>query len=294
MYVHRALLAQGGDRFRHGRRALADGAIDADDVLALLVEDGVDGDGGLARLPVAQDQFALAASDRDERVNDLQPGLQRNGHRRSIHDLRRRSFDRQSRIGGDRPEAVERPTERIDHPPEQPFTDGDIHHPPQTPDFVAGVQMRVVAKQNDADLVFIDVEGDTKYAAGKFEQFLKADARQPGHLGDAGGHPADGADLVRRQLRRKGFADQAETGESTVDQAVQAVWRRTHACFPEAAGLPGCFVFFEDFAAGLFPDAVAESAATLVSVAGGFCLHFVGSWAAIFGICDARCSIDAR
>ena len=40
--VHRALLAQGGHGLRHGRRALADGAVDAEDVLAALVQNRVD------------------------------------------------------------------------------------------------------------------------------------------------------------------------------------------------------------------------------------------------------------
>jgi hypothetical protein len=38
---------------------LADGHVDADQVLALLVDDGVHGQGGLAGLPVADDQLAL-------------------------------------------------------------------------------------------------------------------------------------------------------------------------------------------------------------------------------------------
>ena len=61
----------------HGGGALADRAIDAQNILAALVQDGVDRDRGLAGLPVAQDQFALAAPDRNQRVDDLQPGLQR-------------------------------------------------------------------------------------------------------------------------------------------------------------------------------------------------------------------------
>ena len=62
------------------RRLLADRDVDADDAAALLVDDGVDGDGALAGLAVADDQLALAAADRDHRVNGLDAGLHRRVH----------------------------------------------------------------------------------------------------------------------------------------------------------------------------------------------------------------------
>ena len=75
--LHRPLLPQVGDGLRHGGSALSDGAIDAQDVLATLVEDGVHRNGRFSRLPVTQDQLALAAPDGDERIDDLEAGLQR-------------------------------------------------------------------------------------------------------------------------------------------------------------------------------------------------------------------------
>src|SRR5258708_2981702 len=56
---------------------LPNGDVDADEVLALLVDDGVEGQGGLAGLAVADDQLALAAADGDQRVNGFQAGLHR-------------------------------------------------------------------------------------------------------------------------------------------------------------------------------------------------------------------------
>ena len=52
--IHRALFPQGCHRFRDGGRALTDGAINAEHILVALVEDGVDRNGGLARLAVAE------------------------------------------------------------------------------------------------------------------------------------------------------------------------------------------------------------------------------------------------
>jgi hypothetical protein len=48
----------------------------------------------LAGLPVAEDQLALAAPDRHQRVDDLDAALQRHGDRRAIHDGRRWAFYR--------------------------------------------------------------------------------------------------------------------------------------------------------------------------------------------------------
>ena len=75
--LERAVPLEDAHGARHRRPLLADGDVDADQVLALLVDDGVDGDGGLARLPVADDQLALAAADRDHRVDGGDAGLDR-------------------------------------------------------------------------------------------------------------------------------------------------------------------------------------------------------------------------
>ena len=67
------------DDLGDGGPLLADGDVDAVELLLLvagvveplLVDDGVDGHGRLARLPVADDQLALAAPDRHQRVDGL-------------------------------------------------------------------------------------------------------------------------------------------------------------------------------------------------------------------------------
>ena len=50
---------------------------------------GVDRDGGLAGLAVADDQLALAAADGDQRVDGLEAGLHRLVHRLARNDARR-------------------------------------------------------------------------------------------------------------------------------------------------------------------------------------------------------------
>ena len=128
-------------------------AIDAQHILVALVENGVDCDGGLARLPVAEDQFALAAADRNESVDDDQAGLQRHGDRSAVHDRRCGAFNRQSLAGGDRPLAIEWPAQRIDDTPDQAIADRHVHHTTCALDFIARVQVPAMAKQHDADFV---------------------------------------------------------------------------------------------------------------------------------------------
>ena len=186
--IHRAFFAQVCHGLGDGGRALADGAIDAHHILAALVEDGVDGDGGLAGLPIAQNQFALAAPDRNQRIDDFEAGLERHGDRRAIHDGSGGAFDRQALAGSHRPVAIERPAERIDDAAQQPVAHGHIHDAAGALDFVAGLQVPVIAEQHDADFVLVHVERDAEHIAGKLHQFLEADTGKAGDLGDAGGN----------------------------------------------------------------------------------------------------------
>jgi hypothetical protein len=94
MVCSRRRAAQRVDHPGHGGAALADGAVDADHVLVALVDDGVHGQRGLAGLAVADDQLALAATDGDQRIDGLDAGLQRHGHRQAIDDRRGRPLDR--------------------------------------------------------------------------------------------------------------------------------------------------------------------------------------------------------
>src|SRR5690606_7806450 len=72
---HRAVFLELAHDVGDGRVLLADGDVDALNAAVLLVDDRVDGDGGLAGLAVADDQLTLAAADRDHRVDGLVAGL---------------------------------------------------------------------------------------------------------------------------------------------------------------------------------------------------------------------------
>ena len=99
---HGAVVFERLHHLRHGRALLADRDVDADHVAALLVDDGVERDGGFAGLAVADDQLALAAADRNHAVDGLDAGLHRLLHALAVDDARRDALDRVRLVGDDR------------------------------------------------------------------------------------------------------------------------------------------------------------------------------------------------
>ena len=176
----------------------------------------------LAGLAVAQDQLALAAADGNQRIDDLQAGLQRHRDRRAVHDGRGGPFDGQAIRGVQGAAAVERPAERVDDAAQQGIAHRHVHHAAFAFDLVARVQVRMVAEQHDVDLVFVDVEGDAAQAAGKTDQFLEADAGQAADRGDARGDRGDRAHLARDQLRLEPLSRLAQAREGVIEDALQA------------------------------------------------------------------------
>src|SRR3546814_12430499 len=100
---------------------LADGDVDAVELLRLvvalvdrlLIDDGVERDGGLAGLAVADDELALAAADRDQRVDRLEAGMHRLVHRLERDDDRRLHLDAATLAALERAHAVDRGAEGV-------------------------------------------------------------------------------------------------------------------------------------------------------------------------------------
>ena len=92
--LHRAEVFERLDHLRDGRTLLADGAVNANQVAALAVDDGIERDGGLAGLAVADDQLALSAADRNHRVDGLESGGHRLLHGLAVDDAGSDALDR--------------------------------------------------------------------------------------------------------------------------------------------------------------------------------------------------------
>ena len=108
-----------------GRKSLVAGGFGGL-VDARLVDHRVHADGGLARGTVADDQFALAAADRDHRVNGHDAGLDRLADGFAPDDAGGDFFDGIKRFVLDGALAVNRLAEGIDDAAEQAFADGHL------------------------------------------------------------------------------------------------------------------------------------------------------------------------
>ena len=174
---------------------LADRDVDADHVAAALVDDRVDADRGLAGAAVADDQLALAAADRDHRVDRLEAGLQRLVHRLPLDDARRLELERPPLVALDRALAVERVAERVDDAAEQPLADGHAHDLAGPPDGLALLDVLPLAEERDADVVLLEVERDADDAVLELEPLERDAVLEAVDAGDAVADLEDGADL---------------------------------------------------------------------------------------------------
>jgi len=210
-----------GDKVGHRGAALAAGTVDAQAILVGLVENGVEGEGGLARLAVAEDQLALAAADGDEGVDDLQPGLERHGDGGAVHDGPGFAFDRTTLRRADWPEAVEGPPQGVHDAAEQRLAHRRVEHAARAPDLRAGPQSLAHVEQDDAHGVGIDVEDHAQAAAREAEKLLGADAGQPVDGCDALADGGQGAHFARLQVGAVGIERAVHGCDGVVQGAVQ-------------------------------------------------------------------------
>ena len=99
----------------HCGRFLPDGNIDADHILALLVQDRIHGNGSLPGLPVPDDQLTLSAADGEHGVNGKDPGFHGHADRLAVNDPRRLPLNGAVIIRLDLTFPVDRLAQRVDH-----------------------------------------------------------------------------------------------------------------------------------------------------------------------------------
>ena len=196
------VLAKSVHDARHVRHLLTHRDIDTVDRAAAgfvgpaLVDDRVDADGGLSGLSVADDEFALAAADRNHRIDGLDAGLERLLHRLAIDDARRDGLEAAELRGSDRPLAVDRLPQRVHHAAEQSLADGNLDDAPGFLDRITLANLRVVADDDGADRVLFEVQGEPHDALGELQQLAHLTVRKTVHAGDAVADLEHGADVL--------------------------------------------------------------------------------------------------
>ncbi|MDT4853252.1 hypothetical protein FQZ97_875120 [compost metagenome] len=196
--VHRAGLLQGTHHVLDRRGLLANRDVNAGHVLTLLVDDGVDGHGGLAGLAVTDDQLALTTAHGHHRVDRLQAGLHRLVHRFTGDHARSDLFDHVGHLGVDRAFAVDRSAQGIDHTTDQFGADRHRQDLARALDGLAFGDVLVLTQNHGADGVALQVQSQAKgghavLVGREFQHFALHHIGQAVHADDTVGHRHHGA-----------------------------------------------------------------------------------------------------
>ena len=168
--AHGAGFGQRLHNLRDRRALLADGAVDADQIVLGIVDDGVKQDGGLAGLTVANDQLALAATDGNHGVDSLEASGHGLAHRLAVDDARGQALDGQKLSGGDGALVVDGDAERVDDAADHGLAYRHGENLSGALDLVAFAEFGVVAQNNGAHLIFFKSQGQTGDVVRKGEQ----------------------------------------------------------------------------------------------------------------------------
>src|SRR5438270_12807939 len=183
--VHRSVIGQNRYDLRDGRALLADGIVDTDQVVALVVDNGIEGNSSLAGLAVTNNQLPLSTADRNHTVDRFQSRGHRLSHGLAVDDARCQPLQRNGLVATNGPLVVDGLAKRVDHATDHGVTDRHAHDSSGTLDLVPFADLGVVAQEHDANLVLFQVHGDTRHVVRKSEQLSSHDLVQAMHAGNA-------------------------------------------------------------------------------------------------------------
>ena len=193
--LHCTGVAEALDDLRDGGALLPDRDVDAHEVAAALVQDRVDRDRGLAGRAVADDELALATTDRGHRVDRLEPRVHRLLHGLSLDDARGLELEGAPLRRLDRAEPVERVAERVDDAAEEARADRNAHDLAGAAHRLALLHMLPLAEERNADVVLLEVERDPGHAVLEIEPLERDAVLETVDARDAIADLEDAADL---------------------------------------------------------------------------------------------------
>ena len=182
--IHGASLLQLVDNLCHRRALLADGDIDADHVLTFLIDDGVDRNRGLAGLTVTNDQFTLATTDRNHRVDRFETGLHRLVNRFTFHDTRRLDFNLAVGVRFNRTLTINRNTDTVNDATNQRFADRNLNDSFRSLDCVAFLDVLGITEDRSTNVVFLEIENHSHGVSRELQQLASHRLVQAMDTGD--------------------------------------------------------------------------------------------------------------
>jgi len=114
-------------------------------------------------------------SDRGHGVDRLEAGLHRLAHGHALDHARGDALDLHGVIGADRPLAVERDAQRVDHAAQERLAGRDLHDAAGPADLIPLLDQGDLAQQHGADVVLLEVEGHAHHPVGQLEQLAVHD-----------------------------------------------------------------------------------------------------------------------
>ena len=178
--LHRVILLKSLDELSDGGTLLADSNIDTVELLVLvlavvpplLVEDGVDGDGGLAGLTVTDDKLTLATTDGHHGVDRLDTrhhGLVDGATGENAGSLEGRTATL-SGLNGTL--AIDGVTEGVDDTAKEVGADRNVDDLASTPDGIALLDETIVTEDGDTDVVGFQVQAHAADAGRKLHHLF--------------------------------------------------------------------------------------------------------------------------
>ena len=167
-----------------------------------MIDYGVERDGGLARLTVADNQLALAAADGEHRVDGEDARLHRTGNALPLDDAGRGTFDGAVPIRADIAETVDGDAEGVDRATQKRVAHGHARRPSGAAHRGAGRNRRFVVKEDAAHALLAQILHHAAHAAVKEQNLAVRRVRKAGHLRDAVAHGEHCADLLRERFWR--------------------------------------------------------------------------------------------
>ena len=193
--LHGSVFFQCGHYPRYFRCLLPDGDVDTDEVAALLIDYGIQGNRRLTRGAVADDKLSLPSTQGNQAVDGFDTGLHRCVHRLAAGNVGRYPLHGHDLLGLDGPLAVEGITQGIDHPPDKGLAHRHLGDTPRAAHLVPLLDGGIIAHDNSGDAIFFQVQGNAHDVIGKLQQLVIFSRRQPVNAGDAVANLDDGADI---------------------------------------------------------------------------------------------------
>ena len=136
---------------------LANGNVDTEHVRIALVHDCVDGNGGLARLTIANDELTLATANGHHSIDGKKAGEHGLTDGLSCHDARGLELDGPTVRGIDGAKSVDGLTQWVHHAAEHGVSHGDVHDSSGRTALVALLDGVDVAKEDGTNPVLLEV-----------------------------------------------------------------------------------------------------------------------------------------